>query len=108
MLVFFVYFLYLYKTTHKIKKNTSPLIISETKIFDLEEQQIKHCLKYRNVIAEILNRRDEEYTTNKSITYIIINLSASEIEKHYGNQLRSRMRKIFNLISFDSNSIDNR
>lgn len=72
------------------------------------EQQIKHFGNDCNVMAEILISRYEEFIDNKSITHITTNLSASEIEKNYGNRLRSRMRNMFNLISFDSNSIDKR
>ena len=59
-------------------------------------------------MAEILITRYEHFIENKSITHITTNLSASEIEKLYGNRLRSRMRNMFNEISFDSNSKDKR
>lgn len=72
------------------------------------EQQIKHFGNDCNVMAEILISRYEEFTVNKSITHVTTNLSASEIEKHYGNRLRSRMRNMFNLISFDMDSKDKR
>ncbi|WP_372745924.1 hypothetical protein [Lutibacter sp.] len=41
-------------------------------------------------------------------THITTNLNAKEIEKHYGNKVRSRLRAMFNLISFSQNSIDKR
>lgn len=72
------------------------------------EQQIKHFGNDCNVMAEILISRYEEFTANKSLTHITTNLSASEIEKLYGNRLRSRMRNMFNVISFDTNSKDKR
>jgi DNA replication protein DnaC len=72
------------------------------------EQQIKHFGNDCNVMAEILISRYEEFIANKSITHITTNLSASEIENHYGNRLRSRMRNMFNLITFPTNSIDKR
>lgn len=72
------------------------------------EQQIKHFGNDCNVMAEILITRYEQFIDNKSITHITTNLSASEIEKLYGNRLRSRMRNMFNVISFDSNSTDKR
>ena len=59
-------------------------------------------------MAEILITRYEQFIENKSITHIITNLSASEIEKLYGNRLRSRMRQMFNLVSFDLNTKDKR
>lgn len=72
------------------------------------EQQIKHFGNECNVMAEILISRYEEFIYNKSITHLTTNLSASEIEKHYGNRLRSRMRNMFNLISFPTTSKDKR
>jgi DNA replication protein DnaC len=72
------------------------------------EQQIKHFGNDCNVMAEILISRYENFIENNSITHLTTNLSASEIEKHYGNRLRSRMRNMFNLINFESNSRDKR
>ncbi len=72
------------------------------------EQQIKHFGNDCNVMAEILISRYEHFTENKSLTHITTNLSASEIENLYGNRLRSRMRQMFNLINFSSNTSDKR
>ena len=72
------------------------------------EQQIKHFGNDCNVMAEILISRYEQFIDNKSITHITTNLSATEIENLYGNRLRSRMRNMFNLITFPTNSIDKR
>ena len=72
------------------------------------EQQIKHFGNDCNVMAEILISRYEHFVENKTITHITTNLSASEIERNYGNRLRSRMRNMFNVISFDADSIDKR
>ena len=59
-------------------------------------------------MAEILITRYEHFIENKSISHIKTNLSASEIEKLYENRLRSRMRNMFNVISFEGNSKDKR
>jgi DNA replication protein DnaC len=72
------------------------------------EQQIKHFGNDCNVMAEIIISRYEDFISNKSITHITTNLSASEIENLYGNRLRSRMRSMFNLITFPTNSKDKR
>ena len=72
------------------------------------EQQIKHFGNDCNVMAEVLISRYEQFVENKSITHITTNLSASEIENNYGNRLRSRMRQMFNLITFDSRTKDKR
>ena len=72
------------------------------------EQQIKHFGNDCNVIAEVLISRYEQFVVNNSITHLTSNLSASEIEMLYGNRLRSRMRKMFNLISFNKETTDKR
>ena len=72
------------------------------------EQQIKHFGNDCNVMAEVLISRYEQFVENNSITHLTPNLSASEIEMLYGNRLRSRMRNMFNLISFNVNSNDKR
>ena len=72
------------------------------------EQQIKHFGNDCNVMAELLISRYEQFVENNSITHLTSNLSASEIEMLYGNRLRSRMRNMFNLITFNINSNDKR
>jgi hypothetical protein len=72
------------------------------------EQQIKHFGNDCNVLTEILLTRYEHFIENNTITQITTNLSASEIENLYGNRLRSRMRSMFNLITFNINSSDKR
>ena len=59
-------------------------------------------------MAEIIISRYEDFVQNHSITHITTNLSASEIEALYGNRLRSRMRQMFNLITFSNESRDKR
>jgi len=66
-----------------------------------------------NVMGEILlSRYDMFIQTGLSLshtkTHITTNLNAQELEKRYGNRVRSRIRAMFNLISFDENSIDKR
>lgn len=51
-------------------------------------------------MAEILISRYEHFVENKSVIHITTNLLAIEIEKVYGDRLRSRMRNMFNLITF--------
>jgi DNA replication protein DnaC len=72
------------------------------------EQNIKHYGNDLNVMAEIIISRYEDFVQNQSITHITTNLSASEIEALYGNRLRSRMRSMFNLITFNNESRDKR
>lgn len=69
-----------------------------------------------NVLGEILLSRYEIFLKAKKIknrgqrikTHATTNLNADELEEHYGNRVRSRMREMFNLISFDANAKDKR
>lgn len=61
-----------------------------------------------NVMREIIAARYELYMSNKMITHVITNLNAEELESVYGKAIRSRMRSMFNLIAFDSNTTDKR
>jgi hypothetical protein len=73
---------------------------------------IAHDHKYYgnefNVMAEILLNRYEQFIVHGLLTHITTNLSASEIEEYYGNRVRSRMREMFNLEIFNTNSKDKR
>ena len=72
------------------------------------EKQIKHFGNDCNVMAEILLSRYDHFIHNKTMTHITTNLSASELEMLYGDRVRSRMRQMFNLISFNPDSLDKR
>lgn len=61
-----------------------------------------------NVMGEILLSRYDHFIQKKMLTHLTTNLSASELEGLYGNRLRSRMREMFNLVSFDRSSGDKR
>jgi DNA replication protein DnaC len=72
------------------------------------ENNLKYFGNECNVMAEILLSRYDLHTNKKIITHITTNLSASEIEAAYGNRVRSRLRAMLNLISFDKNTKDKR
>jgi len=72
------------------------------------ENNLKYFGNECNVMAEILLSRYDLFVSRKLLTHITTNLSASEIENIYGNRVRSRMREMFNLISFDKNVNDKR
>jgi len=61
-----------------------------------------------NVLGEVLLSRYDYYVAHGVRTHITTNLNARELESRYGNRVRSRMRRLFNLISFDTNSKDKR
>jgi energy-coupling factor transporter ATP-binding protein EcfA2 len=72
------------------------------------EQSLKYFGNECNVLGEILLSRYDLFISSAMITHITTNLSAPEIENSYGNRLRSRMREMFNLFAFDSQSKDKR
>lgn len=72
------------------------------------ENNIKYYGNECNVMAEILLSRYDLFISRKIITHITTNLSATEIESAYGNRVRSRLRSMVNLISFDKTTKDKR
>lgn len=61
-----------------------------------------------NVMGEILLSRYELFLNHKMRTHASTNLNAGELEERYGSRVRSRMRQLFNLISFDEKTTDKR
>ncbi len=72
------------------------------------EQSIKHFGNECNVIGEILLSRYEFMKIHKRITHATTNLNANDLEKIYGNRVRSRLREMFNLITFPNVTPDKR
>lgn len=72
------------------------------------EQTVNYWGNNCNVMGEILLSRYDLMITNKMLTHVTTNLNSQELEEHYGNRLRSRMRAMFNLISFDPATTDKR
>ncbi len=63
-----------------------------------------------NVMGEIILSRYDLFLQSKGKirTHATTNLNAEELEEMYGIRVRSRMRELFNLISFDKKSKDKR
>jgi hypothetical protein len=61
-----------------------------------------------SVMAEILLSRYDLFQSFGMITHITTNLNSKELEDRYGTRVRSRMREMFNLISFDKHTPDKR
>lgn len=72
------------------------------------EQPQKYFGNEYNVMAEILLSRYDLFCSNGVLTHVTTNLSASELESYYGNRIRSRMREMFNLVTFDKEARDKR
>lgn len=60
----------------------------------------KHFGKDCNVMGEILLSRYELFVNHQVRTHCTTNLNAQELEERYGKRVRSRMRKMFNLVAF--------
>ena len=72
------------------------------------ETNLKYYGNECNVMAEIILSIYVIFISKQVITHRTSNLSATEIETAYGNRVRSRLRKLCNLIAFDSHSTDKR
>jgi energy-coupling factor transporter ATP-binding protein EcfA2 len=99
-----------YQIIHKY--SIGKLYQSEPRTYCFDDLGTENNLKYFgnecNVIAEILLSRYDLFISKKLKTHITTNLSATEIEKHYGNRVRSRLREMVNLIAYDKSTPDKR
>ncbi len=89
---------------------------NETKNYCFDDLGVEptgsHYAKECNVLGEILLSRYELFChperSRRVLTHLTTNLNAEELENRYGNRVRSRLRAMFNLISFNQNSADKR
>ena len=99
-----------YQIIHKY--SNGKLYQSEPRTYCFDDLGTENNLKYFgnecNVMAEILLSRYDLFISKKLQTHITTNLSATEIEKHYGNRVRSRLREMVNLIAYDKSTPDKR
>ena len=99
-----------YQIIHKYSKGK--LYEFEPKTICFDDLGTENNLKYYgnecNVMAEILLSRYDLFISKKLQTHITTNQSATEIEKHYGNRVRSRLREMVNLIAFEKSAQDKR
>jgi len=61
-----------------------------------------------NTVAEILLQRYDLQIMEGTVTHATTNLNAGELEELYGNWVRSRLRSMFNLVSFPIGTLDKR
>ncbi len=99
-----------YQIIHKY--SIGKLYQSETRTYCFDDLGTENNLKYFgnecNVMAEIILSRYDLFISKKLQTHITTNLSATEIEKYYGNRVRSRLREMVNLIAFEKTAQDKR
>lgn len=72
------------------------------------ETGVTYFGNYCNTMLHVLSIRYDLYISHEMITHVTTNLNSNELEEHYGNRLRSRMREMFNVIAFPTNSADKR
>ena len=84
----------------------------EPRAYCFDDLGVENNLKFFgnecNVMAEVILSRYDLFVNRKLITHLTTNLSASEIEKVYGNRVRSRLREMMNLVSFGRTVRDKR
>jgi energy-coupling factor transporter ATP-binding protein EcfA2 len=99
-----------YEVIHRYSKGK--LYQSDPKIYCFDDLGSENNLKYFgnecNVLAEIILSRYDIFISKRINTHITTNLSATEIETHYGVRVRSRLREMINLVSYDKNTKDKR
>lgn len=91
-----------YDTIHKYGNSDTIYCFDDLGI----EQNMKHFGNESNVMAEILLSRYDLLRSRGTITHATTNLNANELEMLYGNRIRSRLREMFNLITFPENAQD--
>lgn len=99
-----------YETIHKYSRSSFRNHEAQTYCFDDlgTENNLKYFGNDCNVMAEVLLSRYDLFISRKLLTHLTTNLSASEIEEMYGNRVRSRLREMMNLVSFEKSTKDKR
>lgn len=72
------------------------------------EQRVQHFGNNCQVMGEILLSRYDFFMSHGMLTHVTSNLTAEDIEKTYGGRIRSRMRGMFNLVTFGAETRDKR
>lgn len=93
-----------FEVIHKYGRREKPICLDDLGV----EQSIKHFGNECNTVGEILLQRYDMHVNYGVITHATTNLNAEELEKIYGNRVRSRLRSMFNLVSFPESAKDKR
>ncbi|MGJ8550936.1 ATPase [Winogradskyella wichelsiae] len=85
---------------------------SDNKVYCFDDLGVEHIGRHYgkdcNVMGEILLSRYDLFKEKGIKTHLTTNLNAEEIEDKYGERVRSRMRAMFNLLTFPAGSSDKR
>jgi energy-coupling factor transporter ATP-binding protein EcfA2 len=86
------------------------LLKASTYLFDDlgTESSGKHFGNTCNVMGEVLLSRYDQFVLRGVKTHLTTNLTSADIEQAYGKRVRSRMREMFNLVSFGTDAEDKR
>lgn len=93
-----------FEIIHKYGRRQKVLCLDDLGV----EQNMKYYGTECNTIAEILLYRYDIHVNYGIVTHATTNLNAAELEKLYGNRVRSRLRSMFNLVSFPEGTCDKR
>jgi DNA replication protein DnaC len=93
-----------FEIIHKYGRRHKALCLDDLGV----EQNMKYYGNECNTIGEILLHRYDMHVNFGILTHATTNLNAEELEKLYGNRVRSRLRSMFNLITFPSSTKDKR
>lgn len=85
-------------------RSPSPICIDDIGV----EPPMRYFGDHINVIGELLLSRYDLFRNKRIITHGTTNFNADDLETRYGERVRSRLREMFNIISFDPNSPDKR
>lgn len=93
-----------YETIQKYGLRHKPICLDDLGV----ETNIKHFGNECNMIGEILLHRYDLFVNQGIVTHATTNLNADELEDIYGKRVRSRLRSMFNLVSFPEGTEDKR
>jgi predicted ATPase len=93
-----------FETIQKYGLRQKPICLDDLGV----EQNIKHFGNECNTIGEILLHRYDLFVNEGIVTHATTNLNADELEDIYGIRVRSRLRTMFNLVSFPEGTVDKR
>ncbi|MCT4562363.1 MAG: ATPase [Crocinitomicaceae bacterium] len=93
-----------FEVVYDLGKRGKPICLDDLGVEIIPKHYGTEC----NTIAEVLMYRYDLFQNHRILTHATTNLNAEELEKKYGNRVRSRLRAMFNLISFSPASPDKR
>lgn len=93
-----------FETIQKYGLRPKPICLDDLGV----ETNIKHFGNECNTIGEILLHRYDLFINGGIVTHATTNLNADELEDIYGIRVRSRLRSMFNLVSFSEGTTDKR